>query len=85
MNEHSLTKLFLVTNMHLYIDPKRGFKKISNFVQVHHFCSKQAVQKQWSLAFAMALFPTSLLPGDHLYITSAKGLGGWGQKIGHFC
>ena len=49
MNEHSLTKLFLVTNMHLYIDPKRGFVKKSNFEQVHHFCSKQAVQKQWSM------------------------------------
>ena len=28
MNEHILTKLCLVTNMHLYINPKRGFKKI---------------------------------------------------------
>ena len=46
MNEHSLTKLFLVTNIHLYIDLKRGFKFFSNFQQVHHFCSKQAVQKQ---------------------------------------
>ena len=27
MNEHILTKLFLATNMHLYINPKRGFKK----------------------------------------------------------
>ena len=53
MNEHSLTKLFLVTNMHLYIDPKRGSKKNSNFEPVHHFCSKQAVQKQWSLARVM--------------------------------
>jgi hypothetical protein len=35
--------------MHLYINPKRGFKKILNFEQAHHFCSKQAVQKQWSL------------------------------------
>jgi hypothetical protein len=25
MNKHILTKLFLVTNMHLYINPKRGF------------------------------------------------------------
>ena len=25
LNEHILTKLFLVTNMHLYINPKRGF------------------------------------------------------------
>jgi hypothetical protein len=49
MNEHSLTKLLLVTNMHLYINPKRGFLKILNFEQAHHFCSKQAVQKQWSL------------------------------------
>ena len=54
---HSLTKLFLVTNMHLYIDPKRGFKKFSNFEQVHHFCSKKAVQKQWSMANILSWSP----------------------------
>jgi hypothetical protein len=35
--------------MHIYINPKRGFLKILNFEQAWHFCSKQAVQKQWSL------------------------------------
>ena len=60
MNEHSLTKLFLVTNMHLYINPKRGYKKILNFEQAHHFCSKQAVQKQWSLARVMMAIDMSL-------------------------
>ena len=53
MNKHILTKLFFVTNMHLYINPKRGFKNILNFEQAHHFCSKQAVQKQWSLSKAI--------------------------------
>ena len=24
-------------------------------------------------------------PRDHPYITSGKGLGGWGQKNGNFC
>ena len=50
MKKHILTKLFLVTNMHLYINPKREFLKILNFEQARPFCSKQAVQKQWSLA-----------------------------------
>ena len=27
----------------------RGFKKNLNFEQARHFCSKQDVQKQWSL------------------------------------
>jgi hypothetical protein len=35
--------------MHLYTNPKRGFKRIFNFEKARHFCSKQAVQKQWSL------------------------------------
>ena len=48
MNIDLLTKLFLVTNMHLYINPKRGFLKILNFEQARHFGSQQAVQKEWS-------------------------------------
>ena len=31
LNENIFTKLFLVTNMHLYINPKQGFKKLSIF------------------------------------------------------
>ena len=34
--------------MYLYINPKRGFWKILNFEHACHFCSMQAVQKQWS-------------------------------------
>ena len=56
MNEHILTKLFLVTNMHLYINPKRGFQKILNFEQACHLCSKQAVQKQWSLPYHRKIY-----------------------------
>ena len=45
----SLQKKFLVTNIYLYINPKRGFRKNPNFEHACHFCSKEAVQKQWSL------------------------------------
>ena len=49
LNEHILSLQKLVTNMYLYINPKRGFWKILNFEHACQFCSKQAVQKQWSL------------------------------------
>ena len=49
MNELIPTKLFLVTNMHLYNNPNRGFFKSLNLEKARRICSKQAVQKQWSL------------------------------------
>ena len=33
------------------LTPKEDFKKNLNFEQARHFCSKQDVQKQWSLAY----------------------------------
>ena len=36
--------------LHLYINTNRGFF-LFNFEQARHFCSKQDVQKQWSLAY----------------------------------
>ena len=45
MNEHSLTKLLLVINMHLCTLTQKDYK-ILNFEQAHHFCSKQAVHPE---------------------------------------
>ena len=56
------------TNIHLYINPKGGLKKILSFEQACHFCSKQAVQKQWSL---------SQLSARSTFLCRKRGLRWW--------
>ena len=61
LNKNILPKHFLLTNMHLYINSSRGFKKILAFEQAGCFCSKQAIQKQWSLIWLMQIWIISFI------------------------